>query len=120
MSILKKQIIVIINTKMNILGGYLGKSAGYFYSITNIKVEPYGWQYFWINIDGIRISKVCNNNNIIDIVVESDNQYNINLFVNKQKFHTSKHLFKYSLEFDNPSVDTNKIISYSESVIVDH
>ena len=107
---------------MLVKGGFLGKSVGYMYEITNLILKPKGWNFFWIVIDGTRISKVCNNNNEINLTLSDDNNYQINLFVNEQKFHTSRQLFSYTLDIDvAPNVnDISEFVTFVSSMIYDH
>ena len=104
---------------MFIEGGFLGKSSGYYYDITNLTIKSDGWTHFWLVVDGIRITKVCNNGNPVSIAIKDDNDYNINLFVNNQQFHTSRRLFKFQVDIDSV-LPENELVIKSESTFVDH
>lgn len=105
---------------MNVIkGGFLGKSAGYYYYIQNVKLNKSGWV----------VAKIKYNNNVKSIYhncgdelcfeINQDNNYNIILNVNGKGIITERHLFDYELEIEG-SENNSESYTLSEGLIVDH
>lgn len=104
---------------MNVIkGGFLGKSAGYYYYIQNIKLNKTGWQKAKLVYKN-NVKSIYNNcGDELSFEMKQDNNYNILLNVNGKSVIIDKHLFDYELEIEmNQNADPYTL---SEGLIVDH
>jgi len=108
-------------SQMNVIkGGFLGKSAGYYYYIQNITLNKTGWITAKLKYNN-KISEIYKNYKTeVSFEMKQDNQYNILLNVNGKTINTNRQLFDYELEIElEPN---SNVIPYviSEGLIVDH
>ncbi len=109
---------------MNVIkGGFLGKSAGYYYYIQNIKLNKIGWVSAKLKYKNNVSSIYENNGTDLTFEMKQDNNYNILLQVNDVTIITDKHLFDYELELElelETNQNHNDVYTLSEGLIVDH
>jgi hypothetical protein len=97
--------------------GFLGKSAGYYYSIQNIILHKTGWNEFTFTHEDI-VYRYTNMNKEMKIEMIKNNDY-ILLMIDNICRIKSKYLFSIKLNFiteDNLDKDTN----FYKLLIVDH
>lgn len=108
-------------SQMNVIkGGFLGKSAGYYYYIQNITLNKTGWLTAKLKYNN-KISEIYKNYNTdVSFEMKQDNQYNIILKVNNKDIFIDKQLFDYELEIELEPNSNETPYVISEGLIVDH
>jgi hypothetical protein len=99
--------------------GFLGKSAGYYYTIQNVVLHSTGWSSMKIIFNGQILGEYHNDGKEMKIFTEQDNNYNIILFVNNNKVKSERQLFDVLLDVKTEG-DASDFFHYEDSMIVDH
>lgn len=97
--------------------GFLGKSAGYYYYIQNVKFNQSGWNNVKIIFDNTIIAEYSNTNKEMKIEMIQDNSYNILLKIDDKVIKQSRQLFKIDLDVSGAN---DNFYKYEEGLIVDH
>jgi hypothetical protein len=105
--------------------GFLGKSAGYYYTVQDIKLHNSGWSKVDVLHDNKVISTFINNNNELSFQMKQDNSYNIFLeifqsFGLPKNIITKRELFSYELKIYITVNNMANVYTLSDGLIVDH
>ena len=99
--------------------GFLGQSAGYYYTIQNVVLHTKGWSRMKLMFNGKILGEYYNEGKEMQISMNSDNDYNINLFVNNNKIKSERQLFSVVLDVKTEG-DASDFYHYENGMIVDH
>lgn len=99
--------------------GFLGESAGYYYYIQNVILRSTGWSKMKLMFNNKIIGEYSNEGNEVKVYMESDQHYNINLFVNSIKVTSERQLFNVTLDMETEG-DASDFYQYEKGLIVDH
>ena len=105
---------------MLIQGGFLDKSAGYYYFVQNIKLFKTGWTHVSLKLDNKIVITYKNENKEMLFKMKDDNNYNILLMIDGAVVKQTRQLFKYELEVTLTDNSYENVYEYTESMIVDH
>lgn len=87
---------------MIIKAGHIITSSGSVraHPIKNLIVKPVRWKTLILSVNNSHITKICNNNQLINFEMKVNSNYDIILTVNDNIYHTDKSLFNYSIDID--------------------
>ena len=105
--------------KMLLKCGFIGESAGYYYTIQNVILRSTGWSQMKLIFNNQIIGEYYNEGKEIKIYMNSDENYNINLFVNSIKVTSERQLFNVTLDMETEG-DASDFYQYEKGLIVDH
>jgi hypothetical protein len=105
---------------MILTGGFLNKSAGYYYYVQNIKLNKTGWESVVVKHDDNIIATFKNNNTEMNFELKQDNSYNVVLMINDNYIFQSRQLFKFDLDVTLTDNSNENVYEFKEGLIVDH
>jgi hypothetical protein len=105
---------------MILTGGFLNKSAGYYYYVQNIKLNKTGWESVVVKHDDNIIATFKNNNTEMNFELKQDNSYNVILMINDNHILQSRQLFKFDLDVTLTDNSNENVYEFKEGLIVDH
>ena len=98
--------------------GHVVNSSKY-HPIQNVLLLKNGWTSMKVIFNEQVLCEYKNDGNEMKIEMKSDNNYNINLFVNNDKIKTSRQLFRVILDVTTEN-DNTEFYNYVDDMIVDH
>ena len=105
---------------MNLTGGYLNKSVGYYYYVQNIKLNKTGWVSVVVKYNDAVIATFENNNTEMNFELKQDNLYNVILMINDNNILQSRQLFKFDLDVTLTDNSNKNVYEFKDGLIVDH
>ncbi len=106
---------------MIIKAGYINKSSVRFHTVFNLIIKPFGWKTIFLRSESNDITKICNNNTVLNFDMKLHDSNQFVLLVNDIQYHSKNGLFEYEIEIDidESKYKINDVVTFIQDTFYD-